>query len=123
VRRLRWRVTVRNMARITIPDITVRTTSDGTGYPLGVVTGSGATAALALDALHRDASVMAEAQARLLETSAASLVDEGSWGVEVIDVRFAHGPTGHQDDGWLAFGTLRTTGLSPLIPPDLPYRG
>jgi hypothetical protein len=39
---------------------------------------------------------------------------------EVIDVRLAHGPGGSEDDGWLAYGTLRTTGLSPLIPEDEP---
>jgi hypothetical protein len=111
------------MAPNPIPDITVRTTTDGAGYPLGVATGTGATAAEALDALRHDATEIAEKQAYDLGSSADGSGVDDSWGLEVVDVRFAHGPTDDHEDGWLAFGTLCTTGVSPLIPPEAPYRG
>lgn len=41
----------------------------------------------------------------------------------LINVRLMHGPADSQNDGWLAYGTLRTTGLSPLSPADEPFHG
>jgi hypothetical protein len=112
------------MARITIPAVTLRTTSDGTGYPLGVAAGTGPTAPLALAALSREAASMAEMAAGPFNDDAdARYIEDGSGGLEVIDVRLMHGPADSQNDGWLAYGTLRTTGLSPLSPADEPFHG
>jgi hypothetical protein len=108
------------MAAITIPNVMLRTTIDGTGYKLGVAAGSGPTAPLALAALNREATTMAQAAADPLDDAAVSYIQDGTWGLEVIDLRLTHGPGPREDDGWLAYGTLRTTGLSPFIPADEP---
>jgi len=55
-----------------------------------------------------------------LDEAAVSYIADGTGRLEVIDVRLAPGPDGGEDNGWLAYGTLRTTGLSPLIPKDEP---
>jgi hypothetical protein len=66
---------------------------------------------------------MAEVAVAPLDDAAGDYIDAGSWGLEVIDVRLTHGPGSTESGGWLAYGTLRTTGLSPLIPQDEAMRG
>jgi hypothetical protein len=49
------------------------------------------------------------------------MIQENAWGLEVIDVRLVPGPAEGGANGWCAFGTLRSAGLSPLVPPDSPW--
>lgn len=43
------------------------------------------------------------------------------WGLELVDVRLVPGPADDGSVGWCAYGTLRSTGLSPLIPDDVAW--
>ena len=98
------------MANATIPDPIIRTTSDGDGFTHGLVTGTGPAPDAALAGLEREARRLVEGMAGQLPADA----EAGRWGVEVIDVRLTPGPADAGQPGWLAYGTLRTTGLSPM---------
>ena len=110
------------MAPVTVPPVTIGTTSDGTGYPHGLVTGTAATPELAVADLTRAARMtVGQLLASLPED--VNYAGTDGWAVEVIDTRLTTGPTPGLDRGWVAYGTLRTAGLSPLIPPEQPFRG
>jgi hypothetical protein len=109
------------MPNITIPDITIRTTSDGEGYVHGLAHGTGSSATAAIWALaasaRRQAQIMAVAA---LAQAAAPHGDEAVefrygedtlWRFEVIDVRLVAGSEG--DEAWCAIGTLRSEGARP----------
>jgi hypothetical protein len=51
------------MPRITVPAVTIRTTSDGEGYPQGIATGMGQSPELALLALKQQAQTQAKTTA------------------------------------------------------------
>jgi hypothetical protein len=107
------------MASITIPEITARTTTDGTAYSHGVVAATGRTPADALGELDAVAHTTATGLADALPDCPADDARPGAWGLELVDVRLVPGPADGDTDGWCAYGTLRSTGLSPLIPEDI----
>ena len=59
------------MARITVPPVTIRTTSDGPGHPHGVATGLGPSPELALSALKQGAQAQADEAASRYERATA----------------------------------------------------
>jgi hypothetical protein len=128
------------MPRITVPAVTIRTTSDGEGYPQGIATAMGQSPELALSALKEQAQTQAEKVAtgrsrpgfhrssasaspplRASETSsggrpeaALSPHDEPQeWRFEVVDVRLAPALMEGGERGWLAYGTLLSDGEQP----------
>jgi hypothetical protein len=103
------------MARISLPEVTTRTTSDGAGYPHGIAAATdddpvGALAGLAAEA-RRIIGELIEAA----DPAGIDMLEPGDWGVEVVDVRLVAAPDADQRPAWTAYGTLRTTGLSPLM--------
>ena len=109
------------MASITIPEISVRTTSKGTAYSHGVAAATGTTPSRALSQLAATAGVMATDLADNLPERAQEDAAASTWGLELVDVRLVPGPTDDGSAGWCAYGTLRSTGVSPLIPDDVPW--
>jgi hypothetical protein len=127
-------------ARITIPDVTIRTPSDGDGNPHGIATGIGLSPNLALTALQQAAQIRAEEEAARHEPddfppadarasrppTGAELAAGGhrvaarplpedplEWRFEVIDVRLVPGVLVGGTAGWVAYGTLISEGDFP----------
>jgi hypothetical protein len=102
------------MARFSIPAVMVTTTADGAGYVHGVAVGigddpDGAIAALAAEAKRMIAEWIKSARLRQ-----ADVLGPDDWGIEVVDLRLVPGIDMEIHSPWTAYGTLRTTGLSPL---------
>jgi hypothetical protein len=97
----------------TIPECTLRTTSDGSGHVHGLALGSGLTLDEALTGL------AARAQAQAEELAAEYRGDEhrdrpdAEWRFEVADVRIVAGPPHSDRESWVAYGTLRSIGVHP----------
>lgn len=83
------------MASITIPEITARTTTDGTAHSHGVVAATGRTPADALDEL--DAAARASSLAEALPDGSADNAGPGAWGLELVNVRLVPGPADGSD--------------------------
>jgi hypothetical protein len=100
------------MARITVPPVTIRTTSDGRGRPHLVIAGIAVNPSLALSVLQERAQSAAEDIAAGHEGQAHG--DSEKWLFEVVDVRLEAGPMPDGSrDGWTAYGTLATNGAPP----------
>jgi hypothetical protein len=107
--------------------VTIRTTSDGEGRPLDIVTGMGLNPELALSALKKEArtqveNVAAGYRASIYHPVTASedadwrLEDLGKpqeWRFEVVDVRLAPALVEGGESGWLAYGTLLSVRKQP----------
>jgi hypothetical protein len=99
------------MSVVTIPGIRLRTTSDGSGFPHRVVTGTGSTPQTALASLAEDAEAAAEQMAAAFadDARADAVV---SWAFEVVDVHLIMGnPVTART--WAAYGTLCSQGADP----------
>jgi len=107
------------MNAVTIPEITVRTTNDGDGYSHDVIAVTAEAPGQALTNLKTAARALA---AELAGSAGVKAGRDSGWGLEVIDVRVVAGPA-DGESGWCAYGTLRSTGMSPLIPDDVPWHG
>jgi hypothetical protein len=104
------------MARISIPEVLIRTTSGGDGYAHGIAVGAGDDPGGALSELAADAKAMIADLARRLRVRAADVAAPGDWGIEVADVRLVPGVDLSIQAAWTAYGTVRTTGISPIGP-------
>jgi hypothetical protein len=98
------------MARITVPPLTVRTTSDSTGSPHGIIAGTSQDPPHALAALKHAAQTHAEQLAAGFAEDHRGDVD---WQFEVVDVRLAPGPLHDGSPAWVAYGTLMSRGEHP----------
>jgi hypothetical protein len=113
------------MARIIVPSVRIRTTSDGKGIPLGVCVGTGTSPMLALADLQQKGQAAAEeliAQESSAEELAAGqeAAEAGAGdgvsgpgpdvGYEVVGVLLTSGLLEGGFPGWCAYGTLRTIG-------------
>jgi hypothetical protein len=96
------------MASITIPEISVRTTCEGTAYSHGVAAATGTTPSRALSQLGTAAGVMAADLAGNLPDRAEEDAAASGWGLELVDVRLVPGPT---DEG--SVGGARTGRCAP----------
>lgn len=105
------------MARKSIPEILIRTTSDGDGYPHGIAVGLGYDPAGALADLVAAAKRLVVDAIRGAKPRQADMFGPDDWGIDVVDVRLVSGDPS-APSAWIAYGTLRTTGLSPLMPQD-----
>ena len=116
------------MPPITVPAVTIRTTSDGEGRPHDIVTGMDLTPELALSALKEQARTQVENEAAgrrasiyhpvsASEASAGGLLEAldrpQEWRLEVVDVRLAQALMEGGESGWLAYGTLLTVRKQP----------
>lgn len=110
--RTRHRRVASGHARITVPPVMIRTTSDG------IATGAGPTPDDALSELTDLARPSLERMTAQAVGDDADTAATATWGIEVVDVRLAAGLNGMQEPGWIAYGTVRTTGLSPLAQGD-----
>lgn len=99
------------MTRATGPVVTIRTTTDGGGYPHGVVAGMGTSPFLALEDLKKRAQATAE-RIVAAEGEATDGADprSGSLDFEVAGVLLTSGLLEDGYPGWCAYGTLRTLG-------------
>jgi hypothetical protein len=131
------------MARIALPPVRIRTTSDGDGHPHGVATGMGLSPDLALAALQQAAQIRAKAEAARHEpdelppadtphprpltsvelaaggdrVAGRPVPDEPQeWRWEVVDVRLVPGAVDGGAPGWVAYGTLVSEGEHPGAP-------
>jgi hypothetical protein len=120
------------MPRVTVPAVTIRTTSDSKGHPHGIVTGMSLSPELALIELKQGAQTQAEKAARPYSTTdppprvhpppTAKVPPMGTrvpttplpkeWRFEVVDVRLAPAMI-EGKNGWLAYGTLLSEGEKP----------
>lgn len=80
------------MPSITVPEITARTTTDGTAHSHGVVAATGRTPADALDELDAAAHARASSLAEALPDGSADNAGPGAWGLELVNVRLVPGP-------------------------------
>lgn len=120
------------MTDVTIPDIVLRTTSDGGGYVHGLAIGTGANLDQAVRALMTEAERQATEVTRAAADSREPVYEEGPVTIvdgqavrpklsttkpppplpvryyEVADVRLTHVPGGG-DETWVAYGTLRSS--------------
>jgi hypothetical protein len=103
------------MPNITVPDVTIRTTSDGPGHPHGLIFGPGPTLDGAVMELRQDAGLRAREIAEQFSASTDEHADrpDAVWRFEVIDVRFQPGPDDEGGPGWVAYGTLVSDGANP----------
>ena len=113
------------MPNITIPDITIRTTSDGEGYVHGLVVGTGSSVDAAIIELAAEARRQAEEARELAELPAGRTAPDGDeavefgyssseetpWRFEVVDVHMVAGS--EAAEAWCAIGTLRSEGARP----------
>jgi hypothetical protein len=105
---------------ITVPEVTIRTTSNSEGHPHGIATGKGPSPELALSALRQAAHDQAEEAAwrygsRLFPRIARPDHDSGEWRFEVVDVRLVPALMEGGESGWLAYGTLLSEGEQPRV--------
>ena len=105
------------MARKSIPEVVIRTTSDGDGYPHGIAVGVGYDPAGALADLGAAAERLVMEAIGGTRLRLADMPGPDDWGIEVVDVRLLSADPS-APYAWTAYGTLRTTGLSPLMPQD-----
>jgi len=117
------------MTDVTIPDITLRTTSDGQAFAHGLAIGTGASVDQAVNALADEAQRQAqEIERERLEARRASRTGGRGLPVpaaqhdgakperwyEVADVRLACDPAdAARTERWVAYGTLRSTRQRP----------
>lgn len=97
------------MAKVTIPSLVVRTTSDNPGYAHCVAIGAGLTAADALEELENEAHRQA---VDLASGFTDDERDEAEWLFHVIDVKLTAAPPS-TDPAWVAMGTLASYGKTP----------
>ena len=126
------------MPRVTVHAVTIRTTSDSSGHPHGIVTGLGLRPELALEELKQDAQTQAENAAkphstpdaprpasdshvetaeerkrgRKVSTTRIKIPGPKQWRFEVVDVRLVPAVI-EGKNGWLAYGTLLSEGKEP----------
>jgi hypothetical protein len=126
------------MPRVTVHAVTIRTTSDSSGHPHGIVTGLGLRPEWALEELKQDAQTQAKNAAKLHSTRDAprpssdshvetaeerergrklyptrvKAPDPKQWRFEVVDVRLVPAMI-EGKNGWLAYGTLLSEGKEP----------
>jgi hypothetical protein len=124
------------MPPVTVPAVTIRTTSDSNWRALGIVTGMGLSPELALKELKQDSQTQAEKAAEPHSTPdaparapyhpppTAKVPTKGTrrattpavvpmeWRFEVVDVRLAPAVI-EGKNGWLAYGTLLSEGEKP----------
>ena len=107
------------MALITVPPITLRTTSSVDERARGIAIGTGTSPARAVQALTRHGQELAEEEAASREADVRGEPSEWMW--EIIDVRVAAGHAGDDETAWLATGTVRprTTNPYPVKDRDL----
>lgn len=103
------------MPKILIPDITIRTTSDGVGHPHGITFGAGGTYNDAMIGLNQDAARMARETAEPFEAAKGEHAGrpDAVWRFEVVDVRLQPGPDDNGEPSWVAYGTLVSEGADP----------
>jgi hypothetical protein len=106
------------MTRQSLPEVSIRTTSDGDGYPHGIAVGAGDDPTAALDAVAVVAKDTIAGLIRRLGLRDADMFGADDWGIEVIDVRLVPGTDPDAHAAWTAYGTVCTTGLSPVAPED-----
>lgn len=94
------------MTDVTIPDIVLRTTSDGEAFAHGLAIGTGGDVDQAVNALADEARRQAEEITR-------ERGDDPARYFEVADVRLAADAGGESGERWAAYGTLRSTHLRP----------
>jgi hypothetical protein len=106
------------MARISLPEVTIRTTTDGDGYSHGIAVGVNHDPAGALAELAAEARKMITEMVSAADVAEHDVFGPEDWDIEVVDVRLVPGPEAgaEADQTWTAYGTLRTTRLSPLRP-------
>jgi len=103
------------MARITVPALTVRTTSDGAGFSHGIAAGTAIDPPRALAALKHAAQGQAEHLGALFGQDERA---DAEWRFEVVDVRLAAGQMHDGSPAWVAYGTLRSHGEHPWADSD-----
>lgn len=101
------------MPNITIPECTLRTTSDGPGHVHGLVLGSGVTLDEALTGLAASAHARAEELAAEYRGDEHRDRPDAEWRFEVADLRIVAGPPHSDRESWAAYGTLRSIGVHP----------
>jgi hypothetical protein len=101
------------MPTITIPDVTIRTTSDGAGHAHGLALGTGLTLDGALQALTAEALRQAGEIAETYRGADHDSQPDAEWRFEVVDMRIVIGPEGSRDESWCCYGTLCSTGATP----------
>jgi hypothetical protein len=100
------------MPAITIPAITIRTTSSDSGHPHGTVIGTGRYAEDAFTHLAKQAREYAKQIAGALDTQEHAGQPDTDWSFEVIDLRLV--AAGSPDSNtWAAVGTLCSIGATP----------
>jgi hypothetical protein len=101
------------MPNITIPECTLRTTSDGPGHVHGLVLASGLTPGEAVTGLAARAHAQAEESAAEYRGKEHRDRPDAEWRLEVADVRVVAGPPDGGRESWVAYGTLRSVGAHP----------
>ena len=101
------------MPDITIPECTLRTTSDGTGHAHGLALASGLTLDEALTGLTAKAHAQAEELAAEYRGDEHKDRPDAEWRFEVVDVRIVAGLPDSGPESWVAYGTLRSVGAHP----------
>lgn len=100
------------MARITVPPVTIRTTSDGAGHVHGIVAGTGLTVPEAFADLAGNARAQAGELASDVQPPGHADPDT-VWRFEVVGVRLVAGPPESGRESWVAYGTLTSHGSHP----------
>ena len=101
------------MPQITIPDVTIRTTSDGAGHSHGLVVGTGELLDAAMQALQAEAQARAEEAAVRHDDPDSTDRPDAAWQFELVDMRIVVGPAGNKFESWCCYGTLCSTGATP----------
>jgi hypothetical protein len=101
------------MPNITIPECTLRTTSDGPGHVHGLVLASGLTPGEAVSGLAVRAHAQAEELAAEYRANHHRDQPDAQWRFEVADVPIVAGPPDSGRESWVACGTLRSVGVHP----------
>ena len=103
------------MADITVPAVTVRTTSGSAGHSHGIVAGTAPDPPHALAALKHAAQGHARQLADSFSEDKRATTD---WHFEVIDVHLVPGPLHDGSPAWVAYGTLTSRGAHPWASDD-----
>jgi hypothetical protein len=99
------------MAKVTIPELVIRTTADNPGYVHGLAVGAGSSLDSAVEELMTEAQRQAGELAREYQDGGQ---DDTEWAFQVVDVRLTTGPIGGPAaEAWVAYGTPVSDGRTP----------
>jgi hypothetical protein len=103
------------MRKVPVPSAFVRTTSGGDGRDHLIVLAEDHSADGALARLAEEAREIVAGWLKELGRKRSTIYDTEEWRIEVVDARLVYCPdAGMGAASWVAYGTLRTTGVSPF---------